>query len=347
MEEKSLVDLFKLYDYEFDKVCKDLRVKNTPSWRDRWLYRFMSINPIYKFFPYEIFLTTFYSDKKIIEEKRKLVGKLKKEKEIIYDKNLSESLKFFFYPTIFLSPKLYKNFSEWWFHCAKDFLYKTPKVEVLNFFKEGYYFKNFEPNFSQEKLKKLWMESNETELQKIQESASYTFTLLVPTFGNRTKILNEIKSHLKNLNNESENFLKSKISKKTVLDSFSLLETIVQQGNIELLTLADRANILEISRMNISNLYGKSSIDSVRSGTSRLKNIAKKIFEASSYGVFPFFDEKLMQRNDYVEFFLKNNPDLLSIESFNLLRKNLPDPEDMYKVIKNDLISLGNVIYES
>lgn len=44
MNEKSLVDLFDLYDQAFDKVCDDLGISNRPPWQYRWFYRFYQIN---------------------------------------------------------------------------------------------------------------------------------------------------------------------------------------------------------------------------------------------------------------------------------------------------------------
>ena len=346
MKEKSLTSFFKLYDIEFDRACKDLGVKNIPSWKDRWLYRYMQINPFFRYFPYEGYLEIFYSDKKTIKEKRKLLKKLRKNKEVIYDKNYSKNLRHCFYPTFFLSPKLYNNFSEWWFLYAKNILYGSPETVCLNFFKESFYIRSDHSKKTQEEIRNLWLEANREEIDKLVQSAFDSFTLIIPRYGDKKRILNEIKTYLKVLHNDSAYIPQSKITQKTAMDAYSLLETMVREDNVNLITLASNADILKTSRMNISNKLGKDSVNSVRVGTHRLKIIARKILEASSYGIFPQIYENQFSRNDHLESFLINIPQLMTYESYEIIKKSFPKQNDMYDVIRNDLMELGDIIFK-
>ncbi len=54
MKNQSLVDLFEAYDKAFDKACHELSITNIPEWRERWFYRFLLINPVWKYAPINI-----------------------------------------------------------------------------------------------------------------------------------------------------------------------------------------------------------------------------------------------------------------------------------------------------
>ncbi|WP_108508648.1 hypothetical protein [Polynucleobacter acidiphobus] len=285
MKNQSLVNLFDLYDHAFNEVCNDLGIIDIPSWQERWLYRFLLINPVLTYYPYILFKEEFVTTEEGLEDQRRIKNLYEKGR-VIKDPHYSSQLETSLAGRIadFLNPLTSENFSEWWFKYARNRIRDNSDVQhfLLN-----RYCGEWELSDSDQYRK--WKKFNEEELHDIYKLMNNNhLTIVIPSYGNKKNLLRQINQILDKYHRESTYTVETKTQESTVKDCFRVLEYMIvnPQANQDLLELASKANVLKISRAGINNI-SEDSKNSVRAGVSRLIKMALEIMEASSYGFFP------------------------------------------------------------
>jgi hypothetical protein len=285
MKEKSLADLYDLYDQAFNDVCNELGIVEVPSWEERWLYRFLLVNPVLTYYPYILFKEEFITTEEGLEEQRRIENLYEKGrliKDPLYSSQLEASLSG--RVADFLNPLTSRNFVEWWFKYARNRIRDTSDVKqvLLN--------ENIKEwlTLDSDEYKK-WKKSNEEKIHDIYTlTMNSHLTIMIPSYGDRKKILRQVNQILDEYHRESTYTVETKIHESTVKDCFRVLECMIvnPQANLDLLQLAEQADVLKISRAGINNI-SEDSKNSVRAGVSRLIRMSLEIMEASSYGFFP------------------------------------------------------------
>lgn len=344
MKVKSLTDLFDLYDLAFNEVCNDLGIVDIPSWEERWLYRFLLVNPVLTYYPYILFKEEFISTEEGLEEQRRIENLYKKGrliKDPFYSSQLETSLAG--RVTDFLNPLTSRNFSEWWFKYARNRIRNNSDVKEIRLNENVKEWLTLDSD-----QYKKWKESNEEKTQEIYKlTMSSHLTLMIPSYGDRKNILRQVNQILDECHRVSPYTVQTKIHESTVKDCFRILECMIinPQSNQDLLGLAKQADVLKISRAGIDNI-SEDSKNSVRAGVSRLIKMSMEIMEASSYGFFP-------TTGDWQDYGLEPGVKLIMRDYFKLISPQLIEDIKLhlgsYKNFKHqillDINKLGTLAY--
>lgn len=344
MKEMSLVDLFDLYDQAFDEVCDELGIINIPSWQERWLYRFLLINPVLIYYPHLLFKEEFITTEEGLVEQRKIENLYEKGKLIkdpLYSCQLEASLSG--RVAVFLNPLISESFSEWWFKYARKRIRETSDVKqvLLNKHLKKWL------TFDSDQYKKWKKYENESIHDIFLLTMNSHLTLMIPSYGDRKKILRQVNEILDEYHRVSTYTVETKIQKSTVKDCFKILEYMIvnPQSNQDLLQLAEQTDVLKISRAGIDNV-SEDSKNSVRAGVSRLIKMSLEIMEASSYGFFP----TVGNWHDYglepgVKLIMKDYFKLVSPKLIQDIKLSLGNCKNFKNQIRSDIDKLDQQVY--
>lgn len=267
MNEILLSDYFDVYDQAFYAVCDDLGIKKIPSWKQKWLFRYLQIS------------TSRFTLNSISE------GKL----PLNYEEKIPaiENVKIF----SSVIPLDHKNhLHDWWFPDGMRFFNKLAKLdfteigsvipvpELVN--RDAYF-----------NLK----ESFDSYLASIYGDKESPPALLVgfKFSANKKQLMSEFEEFLDKTFNfnlgltlaDGYLFEKSKIQEKSLRDCYRALEVRIRNPGSDLLDVAFAANTLGISLEGFNR--NEESNQSIRSGISRQIKNAHRISENSSRGMFP------------------------------------------------------------
>lgn len=329
----SLVNLFQEYDRAFDMVCDELLIENRPSWRDRWFYRFLRINPV----PY-LFKQIESNNSAVSFEKKYL--EVAKKHGILNSRSMSR-LRFFIE---------YQNlpFHKWWYLHAlptlKESRFSFEKVKLDPMFyvipREIMSTEELEDNYFYQ-----WVAENKDSLNKIRSFIDYGNYVLyvVPKYGDESKIKNDIRLNMKSDFQVDRHIVASKMPERTVVDIFKIFEYKAHTGEIDLLVVAENSDALKFSR-SVSGSDSFDSSDSVKSGISRLYSLGKVLIRNTSYGRFPTTSMILDDQHESgVNYIIENYFDFDPLSLFeNLKASHLYSYHEFFSIIKNDLIDLKN-----
>lgn len=338
MNNMSLVDLFDLYDQAFEEVCDDLGVVDRPLWQHRWFYRFYQIN----FIPYYLdLLNNRRSEIKEISEKN--LDEF--QKSMPDSRSLKRTYQRFYHG-------LLGSFTVWWYKTAwHHFSHGKEKIyEFMSFNRDGYFSK---------KDRILWANKYDELLFEYNQSFNFPdqrviFLPLLRTKEETVKLfekyLNETGFYGKNANHPTPNvhISKNKVSEKSVKDCYRLLEYRTFNTHSDLVDIALNSGIkktatLSLDIKNPRDIHGQ-SLNSVKAGMAILNKQALNLLYGSSIGNFPSSCDWIGDFSNNFEFhnqlfikYYENNPKWL----FNLARKKIPQPENMYDEIRKEILSLG------
>lgn len=331
MKNQSLVDLFDEYDKAFDEVCEELHVLETPTWQQRWFYRYYQINLL----PQITYLLYHNSEAFQFQE---LFGthKNRYESESIYETN----------------QKFYSTFSEsfpnWWFKRAKNyFANRKDKVKPIIAIK---FDDEFEEKSFITKLKYCAHDIKSTYRQKFRPTH---LLLSVPVRNSKKETIEIIEKYLdqtiyfsnfqRHYGRYSEhnpyNLPKNKIPLKTIKDCFRLLEYMVENPEDDLVTIAQNSGALEFSRANLNSSRSAESINSIRVGTNRLIKVATELLHSNAYGFFPE-TRKIAEYESYILKVKDIFPLLTSKNLFDSAKVFLPKKDKMVSSIRSDMLKL-------
>jgi hypothetical protein len=343
MREQSLVDLFDLYDQAFDAVCSDLNISNTPNWQERWFYRYLLINPVLKFCPILRWKKELLTTKEELD-RESLIDSLYKSSDLVLDERYSDLLmnSLASSTATHLNPRLHKNFSEWWFLSAKNRIHEQFPVKDIDFFS---HLADWLPNY--EERYEAWVRAHSSEFEEL-----YTLTwdryraVMIPRVGNRKQILKEINNLLDEIHVETSHIVKSKISEKTIKDCFRVLEYLACNGETNLLSLAENADVLKFSRVGLRDEFGSNSSNSVKVGVHRLSKLSLEILKASSFGFFPTLGKWNDEDEEGVHKVIADFFKLTSSDSIDKIYSLVPATDSMESCIRAEIKELGGVVYE-
>jgi hypothetical protein len=345
MKDKSLVNLFELYDQAFDNACHELGITNIPDWHERWFYRYMLINPVFKYAP-------------IIHERCHLHPKMKpidieiffqklyQSGDLAIDEKYSNILKGSYSSFIseILNPYLYNNFSCWWFYAGKNKIRNDPKVMHIPLFD---YTQNwFKKDGTKSSPLERWSAANSKELEDIFYSIETHNIVLLPKWGPKKEILKQVNSILNENHHEKLHIVQNKISERTVKDCYRILEYQIYYGRKNLLQIAEQTNILKISKASLNSQHGNDSSNSVKVGVHRLSKLAMEMITETSFGTFPVFNKPHHSYGKGVYEVLNDYFKLVTKGTLDRIQSKLPPVENMEKLIKSDLKKLGKLVYE-
>jgi len=333
MKEQSLVDLFELYDQAFDEVCDELQVVDKPTWQHRWFYRFYQINLVPKLI---YILENTNKDNELPE----LLVRLSKHD--VYEDLLEATEKFYCSSD--------QTFVKWWFTKAKNyFVNSKDKVKGIMTIKFNDEFRSQDTVFW---LKKFYILIKDILQQKYRADH---LLIAVPVRGSKKETMELIERYIdgsfsfnslwsgkKNQNENPYEITKNKIPLKTIKDCYRLLEYIAFNPKEDLVDIAKNSGILEFSLLNLDGDRGIESLNSIRSGTSRLMTLTIELLQGSAYGFFPA-PSKMPQksyRKDPFNEVRKIFPYLTSQQLFESARKNLPPLAKMRAQIKKEMLDL-------
>jgi len=341
MKEESLVDLFEIYDRTLDKVCHDLRVTEIPPWIERWYFRFIQINPILRYYPYYEHIKEWcdlgYDPDRIY---RNEVDRLYEKGIKKYHPEFTDALldsgfsRYMFCCDTTFSPSLYK----WWYG-ARIYIHLTDtlSVERFEFSNNGLSTDNStEDSASYSK----WIEVNSDSLYRIYlKSKDQKFFNVYGFYEFRDKevLLSKFEKITSDLKLKKSGLVKKlKIPEKTIKDCYRLIEyKSFNPNENDLIEIAKSSGILKTSVSGLVN--SEESIDSVRSGVSRLNKLSNQILEATCNGEFPLTDAPELitelHKKMISEFYLSN-----PVEIFQYIRSQLPNKEEMYDAIRTEVI---------
>lgn len=294
MKQTSLVDLFELYDQAYDQVCEQMAIKKSPSWKHRWFYRYLLINPI----------TSFHH-----KIKKNKVEKV--EKGIEGNKFLNElyNLKLEYSLSVLvahkLDPSFYKSFPDWYFNMIQsDENYAIHKVSRIDFNRQGAKWINYS---DKEKEFQDWQKSNVEQIYELYQNSLLGHDVYsIPRVGDKFKIMRNMKKTLDINHRPSFNITENKLREITVKDCFRLLEYKAFNPKATLLKMAVDTNVLRISLAGIDGEYGVNSVNSVKAGVNRLNDLALEILKDSSYSYFPLKGKYIENDEEAVQLVFNN-----------------------------------------
>jgi hypothetical protein len=349
MKNQSLVDLFDAYDKAFDKACHELGITNIPDWRERWFYRFLLINPVWKYAPVNILSDRHrHPDLPKINIEEFFNG-LYESSELIADKKytkLLENSNAGHYSEV-LNPCLFENFCSWWFYAGKKRIRYSTDIKEINFW--NHLEKWYLDDDTERNRYERWKDTFSKEIEELFELTNdLHFVLLIPKFGPKKEIIKQVNQALNKNHIEKFHIRHNKITEKTVKDCFRILEYQILNGKKNLLEIAKDTDILRISKANLYDKHGRDSANSVKVGVHRLSNLAMEIMNASSYSFFPTLDgwSDLSENVQAVNEVLKDYFKLVKKDTISKIRSKLPVPNDMYSQICLDLERLGEIVFE-
>lgn len=349
MKNQSLVDLFDTYDNAFDKACYEFGITNIPDWRERWFYRFLLINPVWKYAPVDILSDRHrHPDLPKINIEEFFNG-LYESSELIADKKYTKLLEnsFAAHYSQVLNPCLFENFCSWWFYAGKKRIRYNTNVQEINFW--NHLEKWYPDDDSERNRYERWKDTFSKEIEELFELTNdLHFVLLIPKIGSKKEIIKQVNQALKKNHIEKFHIRYNKITEKTVKDCYRILEHQILNGKKNLLDIAKDTDILRISKANLYDKHGRDSTNSVKVGVHRLSNLAMEIINASSYSFFPTLDgwSALSEDVHAVNEVLKDYLKLVKKDTISKIRSKLPVPNDMYSQICLDLERLGEVVFE-
>jgi len=341
MKQESLVDLFEIYDKTLDKVCIDLGVNETPPWIERWYFRFIQINPIFRYYPYYEHIKEYWNP----DDDPK--GIYKNEVDNLYEKGIKKyhpeftkallDLGFCRY-MFFCDTTLQSSLFKWWY-VARIYTHFPDSISVEKFSfsnKElgpDKYHGDVEP-FSK------WLEINSDSLfrmyLKSKDIDVYNFYGF-NEYLNKEVLLSKFEKITSSLQIKEPGLVKKlKIPEKTIKDCYRLIEYKAFNPEVnDLIKIAKESGILKLSVGGLANSLD--SVDSVRSGVSRLFRLSNQIQEATCNGEFPSAsnpDSIIGLYKKMVSEFYLSSPH----EIFQYVRSTLPDKKDMYDVIRLEVL---------
>ena len=131
-----------------------------------------------------------------------------------------------------------------------------------------------------------------------------------------------------------------KIPEKTIKDCYRLIEYKAFNPNeSNLIKIAKSSGILKTSVGGLANSLN--SVDSVRSGVSRLNKLSNQIMEATCNAEFPLASSPESILNLYkkiINEFYSSSPS----EIFQYIRSKLPDKKEMYDAIRTEVLEARN-----
>lgn len=337
MKEKSLVDLFDLYDQAFDKVCDELDIPDRPPWQYRWFYRYYQINLIPQFLA--------------------MTGKLLSEEKSFPDPGWTSFYKWSpefksFEKTYY---KFYSTFTDnfpiWWYKKARNH-FSIGSEEIHEFMKL-----DREDSFSREG-RLYWVSEFRYRLMQYSDNDSRSdhriiFLPLLRTKEETVKLFEKYLDETGYFSKYSSPQLSDfhiprvKVSEKSVKDCYRLLEYRVFNPNSDLVDVALNSGIKKssIAGLDKDNPRDVSSpsLNSVRAGMNILNKQALNLLYGSSEGIFPSSYDWLDDYKKWPTFhsnlffnYYEHNPKWL----FELVRNKMPHPDNMHAAIKADLLSL-------
>lgn len=345
MKKQSLVDLFEAYDKAFDKACHDMGITNIPDWRERWFYRYMLINPVFKYAP--IIHKDWHKHPKMKPVDMEIFfQKLYQSGDLVIDKKYSQLLtgSYASFISEILNPYLFNNFSCWWFYAGRNKIRNEPKVIHIPLFD---YTQNwFKVESAKSRPLERWMAANSRELEDIFYLIETHNVILLPKWGRKKVILKQINSILNETHNEKLHIIQNKISERTVKDCYRILEYQIYNGRKNLLQIAEETNILKISKASLYSRHGNDSSSSVKVGVHRLSKLSMEIITESSFGTFPVCNKPRYKFGKGVYEVFNDYYKLVTKDTLDRIQRKLPPVENMEKVIKSDLKKLGKLVYE-
>ena len=274
MKNKLISDQFALYDKAFDQACSELKLKNLPTQKHRWLYRYLQISP-----PYMHAHAGTIDQFELIEEDDQTA------------KSMNDMIRH-------SSKKLYQDFGDiwrvpfhtWWFTTGKKKFVKPEPAEIHEFFHKYRNSKTHEDGTID-----LYLEKMREDLTKLyKEKDTHYFILGVPLANSIEDNMKLMKRFLKEnsfLFNMENTYgyviLKNKITIKALENYYRVLEIAIKNKDSSLVDVAKDAKALNISLQNLGNKSITDSTNSVRAGTSRQIQIAVEIAEQAAGGAFP------------------------------------------------------------
>lgn len=333
MKTQSLINLFKQYDLAFEAVCDQLHIENRPSWREKWFYRYLCINPV----PYV--LSELRTKNSGINYDAEKLNEAKKN-EISSSRALSQLNFYIQYRNL--------NFHKWWFlHALPAFKGEQLMMKKVNFDLVFFMKEDGDPELSedeiQEKLFNDWILENKETLKNLKTITDYGnyFLYAIPKYGHHIDVTKEIHLGMKSDFKNHKHIIDSKMPERTVIDIFKIFEFRALTGNDDLLTIAIQTDALKFSRGTVGSSLADSS-DSVKSGISRLFNLGKILIRNTSYVKFPmatpvFNDEREIGANFVIDNYFDYSPQPL-FERLKLLHDFSYD--EMCQLIKSDLSEL-------
>ena len=333
MKSQSLIKLFEQYDLAFDTVCDQLHIENRPSWRERWFYRYLCINPV----PY--LCSEIRAKNSGINFDAEKLNEAKKN-EISNSRVLSSLNSYIQYRNL--------NFHQWWFlHALQAFKDEEFMLKKINFDLIFYEIEDGDSELSEEEIEERdfgrWVLENKDTLKNLKSITDYGsyFLYAIPKYGSHVNVAREIHLGMKSDFKNQKHIIESKMPEKTVIDIFKIFEYRAFTREENLLTIAHQTDALKFSRGTVGSNLADSS-DSVKSGISRLFSIGKILIRNTSYVKFPmatpvFNDEREVGANFVIDNYFDYSPQPL-FERLKLLHDFSYD--EMYQLIKSDLLEL-------
>ena len=345
MKEESLVDLFDFYDKTLDKVCFDLGVTEIPPWIERWYFRFIQINPIFRYYPYYEHIKENWSlDDDPNRIYRNYVDSLYEQGIKKYHPEFTEALlnlefsRYMFCCDTTFSPSLYK-----WWYVARIYIHFVDSISV-----EKFEFSNKELNsnkFDEDiEAYSKWLETNKHSLYRMylksKDHESISFYGFYE-YLSKDDLLSKFERITSNLQRKVPGLIKRlKIPEKTIKDCYRLIEYKAFNPNeSNLIKIAKSSGILKTSVGGLANSLN--SVDSVRSGVSRLNKLSNQIMEATCNAEFPLASSPESILNLYkkiINEFYSSSP----CEIFQYIRSKLPDKKEMYDAIRTEVLEARN-----
>ena len=329
MKIKLISDQFALYDKAFDQACKELKIADLPTQKQRWLYRYLQISPPY------------------IHAHLGTEDDYSKAEEGSLSQLTADAISGY-------AQKTYKKLGDvwgvpfhiWWFQTARRLFTKPEPAEIHEFFHKYRDSKTHEDGTLD-----LYLEKMREDLTKLYiEKDTHYFILGVPwanTIEENMRLMKRFfkeNAHFFQIENTlGYTLVKNKITTKALANYYRALEVAIKNKDTSLVDIAKKAKTLNTS--NVGADTASESTNSVRAGTSRQIQMAVDIAEQASGGMFPVIDDflfdgkfNLFERRPYESY--RKELEL----AFELIHKHQFDHKSYLTTIRRDLKAIKNQI---
>lgn len=279
-------DTFTEYEKNIE-IVKDIIKIDSPSWQHLWLYRYLQISPSY-------YLTHLLINSKTPECKKHYDFMMGYQDVTEWNSTIQ----------LAITAEIYKDigdvwgidFIRWWYTRGRYlFIYKEPNInppikEIFHM-RRGRTTDHFD--FYLNEFKKHY--------EAVMSNPNYPdfVTLFVPIRSTLKETMVLVRNHFKQWhihpgdlrNNAKFSIAKSKLRESTLRDCFKVYELWVKQEKTDLASIGIQANVLRSAmadyKFSNEKLAQMSSLDSLRSGTSRQINNAIYLSENAALGLIP------------------------------------------------------------